>query len=110
MREQRPQVLVIVDEQYARARKLIEDNRERVEAMAKALLEFETIDSDQIGDIMAGKPPRPPKPTSTPAPGTTIAPGTMGGTAPSANPAKTSSSLRAPHAGGGGASGPPRES
>ena len=29
--------------------------------MAKALLEWETIDSDQIDDIMAGKPPRPPK-------------------------------------------------
>ena len=110
MRNVDAEIRGIIDQQYALARKLIEDNRERVEAMAKALLEFETIDSDQIGDIMAGKPPRPPKPTSTPAPGTSIAPGTMGGTAPSANPAKTSSSLRAPHAGGGGASGPPRES
>jgi cell division protease FtsH len=51
----------IVDEQYKVARKLIEDNRDKVEAMAKALLEYETLDSDQIGDIMAGKPPRPPK-------------------------------------------------
>jgi len=34
--------------------------------MTKALLEWETIDADQIGDIMAGKPPRPPKPTQTP--------------------------------------------
>ncbi|HSU44575.1 MAG TPA: cell division protein FtsH, partial [Casimicrobiaceae bacterium] len=79
----------IIDQQYALARKLIEDNREKVEAMAKALLEFETIDSDQIGDIVAGKPPRPPKPTQTPSPGTTIGPGTMGGTAPSANPARS---------------------
>ena len=31
--------------------------------MAKALLEWETIDADQIDDIMAGRPPRPPKPT-----------------------------------------------
>jgi cell division protease FtsH len=31
--------------------------------MAKTLLEWETIDADQIGDIMAGKPPRPPKPS-----------------------------------------------
>jgi cell division protease FtsH len=35
--------------------------------MTKALLEFETIDADQIGDIMAGKPPRPPKPTGSQA-------------------------------------------
>ena len=44
----------------------IEDNRDKVEAMAKALLEWETIDADQIDDIMAGKPPRPPKPTRAP--------------------------------------------
>ncbi len=58
----------IVDEQYARARKLIEDNRDKVEAMTKALLEWETIDSDQIGDIMEGQAPRPPKPTQAPSP------------------------------------------
>ena len=79
----------IIDEQYTLARRLLEENRDKVEAMTKALLEYETIDSDQIGDIMAGKSPRPPKPTSAPTPGTTIAPGTMGGTTPSANPAKT---------------------
>ena len=54
----------IIDEQYAVARKLIEDNRDKVEAMAKALLEVETIDSDQVEDIMQGRPPRPPKPVS----------------------------------------------
>ena len=31
--------------------------------MAKALLEWETLDADQVNDIMAGRPPRPPKPT-----------------------------------------------
>jgi cell division protease FtsH len=51
----------IIDEQYALARRLIEENRDKIEAMAKALLEWETIDADQIDDIMAGKPPRPPK-------------------------------------------------
>ncbi|HUU72796.1 MAG TPA: ATP-dependent zinc metalloprotease FtsH [Burkholderiales bacterium] len=56
----------IIDDRYGIARKLIEDNREKVEAMAKALLEWETIDSDQINDIMDGKPPRPPKPTAPP--------------------------------------------
>ena len=55
----------IVDEQYALARGLLEENRDKVEAMAHALLEWETIDSEQIDDIMAGKPPRPPKPTQS---------------------------------------------
>ncbi|PZP62971.1 MAG: cell division protein FtsH [Azospira oryzae] len=56
----------IIDQQYALARRLIEDNREKVEMMAKALLEWETIDADQINDIMEGRPPRPPKPAVTP--------------------------------------------
>ena len=51
----------IIDEQYATARRLIEDNQDKMHAMAKALLDWETIDSEQIDDIMAGKPPRPPK-------------------------------------------------
>jgi len=55
----------ILDEQYGLARKLIEENRDKMEAMAKALLEWETIDAEQIDDIMAGKPPRPPKPAAT---------------------------------------------
>ncbi len=56
----------ILDEQYSRARRLLEDNRDKVEAMTAALLELETIDADQINDIMAGKPPRPPKISSLP--------------------------------------------
>jgi cell division protease FtsH len=61
----------IIDGQYALARKLIEDNSDKVEAMAKALMEWETIDADQVGDIMEGRPPRPPKPpanTQSPPP------------------------------------------
>jgi cell division protease FtsH len=58
----------ILDEQYALARRLIEENRDKIEAMAKALLEWETIDADQIDDIMAGKPPRPPKPAAVTPP------------------------------------------
>ncbi len=87
MRKVDSEIRKIIDQQYAVARKLIEENRDKVDAMAKALLELETIDSDQIADIMAGKPPRPPKPTqsgSGPAtPGTTIGPET----APTARPA-----------------------
>ncbi len=56
----------IIDEQYALARRLLEENRDKVEAMTAALLEFETIDADQINDIMEGKTPRPPKPSSAP--------------------------------------------
>jgi len=55
----------IIDQQYKLARGLLEGNRDKVEAMTKALLELETIDADQIGDIMSGKPPRPPKPSGS---------------------------------------------
>jgi cell division protease FtsH len=57
----------IIDEQYALARRLLEENRDKVEAMTAALLEWETIDADQINDIMEGKQPRPPKPSGTPS-------------------------------------------
>ena len=50
----------IIDEQYARARAIIEENRDKVEKMTKTLLEWETLDSEQINAIMAGKEPRPP--------------------------------------------------
>src|SRR5258705_7738076 len=51
----------IIDEQYGIARKLIEDNKDKMHTMAKALLEWETIDGEQVDDIMNGRPPRPPK-------------------------------------------------
>jgi len=54
----------IIDEQYKLARGLLEGNRDKVEAMSKALLEWETLDAEQIGDIMEGKPPRAPKPVA----------------------------------------------
>ncbi len=56
----------VIDEQYSLARRLLEENRDKVEAMAASLLEWETLDADQIDDIMNGKPPRPPKPKSAP--------------------------------------------
>jgi cell division protease FtsH len=58
----------IIDEQYALARKILTENRDKVEAMTAALLEWETLDAEQIADIMAGKPPRPPKPSGTQTP------------------------------------------
>ena len=51
----------IIDEQYNLARRLIEEHSDKMHAMAKALLDWETIDSEQLDDIMAGKEPRPPK-------------------------------------------------
>jgi cell division protease FtsH len=51
----------IIDEQYNVARRLIEEHSAQMHGMAKALLEWETIDKDQIDDIMAGRDPLPPK-------------------------------------------------
>ncbi|HZV67245.1 MAG TPA: cell division protein FtsH, partial [Telluria sp.] len=51
----------ILDTQYALSRRLLEENRDKVEAMTRALLDWETIDADQINDIMAGQEPRMPK-------------------------------------------------
>jgi len=60
----------IIDEQYSRARAIIEENRDKIEVMAKALLDWETLDSGQIDDIMAGREPRPPESTEGPSSGT----------------------------------------
>ena len=77
----------IIDEQYTRARTILEENRPKVESMAKALLEWETIDSDQINDIIDGRPPRPPKIPDAP---TDVTPPSAGPTAdaPGGNPAE----------------------
>lgn len=68
MRKVDAEIRRLIDQQYALARKILEDNRDKVEVMAKALLDWETIDADQIDDIMAGRPPRPPKPLAAPVP------------------------------------------
>ena len=72
----------IIDEQYKLARDLIEEHSDKMHAMAKALLEWETIDAEQIDDIMAGKPPRPPKDWT---PRTPSAGGGGGGGTPAVN-------------------------
>ena len=56
------EIRALIDGQYALARSILEQNRDKVEAMVVALLEFETIDAEQITDIMEGRPPRTPKP------------------------------------------------
>jgi len=50
----------IVDSNYARSKVILEDNLDKLHVMADALIEFETLDSGQIDDIMEGKSPRPP--------------------------------------------------
>ncbi|MCD8520737.1 MAG: ATP-dependent zinc metalloprotease FtsH [Saccharospirillaceae bacterium] len=51
----------LLDLCYKRASKILEENRDKLELMKDALMEYETIDAEQIDDIMAGKKPRPPK-------------------------------------------------
>jgi cell division protease FtsH len=59
----------IIDSQYALARHLIEEHQDKMHTMARCLLEWETIDADQIEDIMTGRTPRPPKDWVPPPPG-----------------------------------------
>jgi len=55
------EIRLILDAQYVLSRKLLEENRNKVEIMAKSLLEWETLDAEQVNDIMEGNEPRPPK-------------------------------------------------
>jgi len=55
------EIRLILDTQYALSRKLLEESKDKVEIMAKSLLEWETLDAEQINDIMEGHEPRPPK-------------------------------------------------
>ena len=50
----------LIDNNYDRAEAILKDNMDKLHAMADALMKFETIDSDQIADIMEGRDPRPP--------------------------------------------------
>src|SRR5688572_16243446 len=75
----------IIDEQYKLARRLLEENRDKVEAMTRALLEWETLDADQLNDIMAGKPPRPPKPPAASSTPSAPSDGAQGAAAPAAS-------------------------
>ncbi|QWD67244.1 ATP-dependent zinc metalloprotease FtsH [Polynucleobacter sp. MWH-Aus1W21] len=79
------EIRMLIDSQYALARSILEQNRDKVEAMVAALLEWETLDAEQITDIMEGRPPRSPKPppatqfgnsAGTPGPATGSAPAT----------------------------------
>ncbi|MDL4861038.1 ATP-dependent zinc metalloprotease FtsH [Halomonas elongata] len=51
----------IIDDCYAQAKQILEDNRDKLDAMAEALVKYETIDANQLRDIMEGRDPRPPE-------------------------------------------------
>ncbi|MDU9404819.1 ATP-dependent zinc metalloprotease FtsH [Pseudomonas sp. zfem004] len=55
------EVRAIIDQCYATAKQILTDNRDKLDAMAEALMKYETIDADQIDDIMAGRTPREPR-------------------------------------------------
>ena len=55
------EVRKIVDRNYDRAETILKDNEDKLHVMAKALMKYETIDIEQIKDIMEGREPRPPE-------------------------------------------------
>ena len=55
------EVRSIVDSAYSKASKILKDNIDKMHTMSEALMMYETIDKDQIDDIMSGIKPRPPK-------------------------------------------------
>lgn len=55
------EVRSIIDGCYGTAKRLLEENRDKLDMMADALMKYETIDADQIDDIMAGRTPREPR-------------------------------------------------
>jgi cell division protease FtsH len=55
------EVRKIVDANYAHAKTLLEDNVDKLHAMAKALVKYETLGDTQIKDIMEGREPQPPE-------------------------------------------------
>jgi cell division protease FtsH len=55
------EVRSIIDQCYGTAKQILTDNRDKLDAMADALMKYETIDAEQIDDIMAGRTPREPR-------------------------------------------------
>lgn len=55
------EVRTIIDQCYGTAKQILTDNRDKLDAMADALMKYETIDAEQIDDIMAGRTPREPR-------------------------------------------------
>ncbi len=55
------EVRSIIDQCYGTAKQILADNRDKLDLMAETLMKYETIDADQIDDIMAGRTPREPR-------------------------------------------------
>lgn len=55
------EVRAVIDRNYERAREILTTKMDRLHAMAEALMKYETIDEEQIRQIMAGHAPNPPK-------------------------------------------------
>jgi cell division protease FtsH len=85
------EVRTFIDRNYVRAREILTENLDRLHAMAEALIKYETIDAEQINDIMSGRIPRPPKDWGSEAPprrpgGSAEAPASDGVGKPAAGP------------------------
>jgi cell division protease FtsH len=70
------EVRKVIDSNYQRAYEIIKDKMDKLQLMSEALIKYETIDEEQIRDIMEGREPRPPRdwddtPTPTPPRGPT---------------------------------------
>ncbi|MCH7898623.1 MAG: ATP-dependent metalloprotease, partial [Proteobacteria bacterium] len=55
------EIRIIIDTNYATAKKVLKDNIDKLHAMSKALMKYETLDHEQIKDIMEGREPKPPE-------------------------------------------------
>jgi len=70
------EIRLVINRNYQRSEQLLRDNLDKLHAMADALIKYETIDADQIDDIMAGRPPREPVDSSIdaepPTPGSPV--------------------------------------
>ena len=55
------EVRSIIDQCYGTAKQILTENRDKLDLMAETLMKYETIDADQIDDIMAGRTPREPR-------------------------------------------------
>jgi cell division protease FtsH len=80
------EVRIIIDRNFQRARDLLTHNMDKLHGMAEALLRFETIDKDQIDDIMAGRPAREPTQEASHTSATPGAGGTPSGNKPRPQP------------------------
>ncbi len=73
------EVRKVIDGCYEQAREILADNRDKLDAMAEALMKYETIDSTQLRDIMEGRDPRPPEGWDDPSGGAPVGDDTHAG-------------------------------